>query len=231
MNTPAFLPELIQFTPSAFHPPPPHAMRAASGQSHTAYIPVSAPPPPSHPNMKLPPAPQSLSSSSSTIAKPTPIPASAAASSGIVRPTPKSASSSQGVGATTMKQSSCSVSSKGVVMSSGSKGEVPSTSMNLVTYGFQPHPHMMPYGLLNTAAVAVTGSPSHGQLSKMLLSGGSQQPPQHLSHAHHPSPPPPSNGRSAKSEVTGKATASQGKCFLLYGLALLYTIAYLRQFQ
>ena len=99
-------------------------------------------------------------------------------------------------------------------MSSGSKGEVPSTSMNLVTYGFQPHPHMVPYcGLLSTAAVAVTGSPSHGQLSKMLLGGGSQQPPQHLSHALRPSPPPPPppSGRSTKSEVTGKATNSQGK--------------------
>ena len=200
------MPELIQFTPSAFHAPPPHAMRVGSGQSHASYIPASAPPPPSSMNMKLPPTPQSLSSSSSTVAKPTPIPA-CAASSGIVRPTPKSAASSQSVGATTIKQS---IPSKGVVMSSGSKGEIPSTSVNLMTtYAFQPHPHMVPYGLLNPTAVAVTGSPSHGQLSKMLLGGGSQQP-QHLTHSHLPSPPPPSS-RSAKSEVTSKSSSLQGE--------------------
>ena len=186
MNTSPYMPEFVQFQ-SAFHPP--HTMRAPSGQGHASYISVSAPPPPSHPssmNMKLSTPP------SSTIAKPMPIPASVAPS-GIVRPTPKPATNNQGAGAS-LKQPVVSVSSK-TMMSSASKGEVPSTSVNLIQYGY-PQPQMMSYGLLN----APGPSPSHGQLSKMLLGGSQLQP--------HPHPP---SSRSSKVDGS-KAPASQSTC-------------------
>ena len=219
MNTPptaaAFMgpAELIPF-PSAFHSPHGHAMRPppSGGQGHASYISASAPPAPSHPssmNMKFS-SPQSLSSS--TIAKPTPIPASAAShtSSGIVRPTPKSATNSQGGAGTAInkqQQQPVPASSKGV-MSSSSKGEPPSTSVNLM-YGFPAHP-MMSYGILNAAAAAAVTAPppSHGQLSKMLL-GSSQHP------SSHPPPPLSSSSRSSKSEGSNGSSktpaASQGK--------------------
>ena len=188
MNTPPFMTELM--FQSAFHP----AMRThPSGQGHASYIPVSAPPPlppPSTMNMKHP-TPQSLSSSS--IAKPTPIPASAAShnmtSSGIIRPTPKSAAGSQAAG--TAAKQPVSAASKGVT-SSGSKGEIPSANVNLIAYGYPQH--IVSYGLLNAAS-----APPHGQLSKMLLGGSQQQP-------HHP----PSS-RSVKSDgSSGSSKAPQG---------------------
>ena len=224
MNTPtaAFMAptDLIQFPASAFHSPHGHAMRPPSG-GQGAYISASAPPPPSHPssmNMKFS-APQSLSSS--TIAKPTPIPASAT-SSGIVRPTPKSVTNSQGAGAGVKReQQPTSASSKGVMSSSATKGEPPSTSVNLM-YGFAPHP-MMSYGILNAAAAAaVTATPpSHGQLSKMLL-GGSQHP------SSHPPPPPSSASRSSKSDGSNgssKAAASQGNA-TTHEIALIFCPIY-----
>lgn len=88
-----------------------------------------------------------------------------------------------------------------------SKGEVPG---NLGVYGFQPH--VMSYGLLNTAAaVSVSAPPSHGQLSKMLLGGGGSGSQQHPSHTHSHA----SSNRPGRSDGSGgglsKTASAQGK--------------------